>query len=147
MPRITVPACLEHLDSAKDYLKSHIPEKFKLQVDNVILVAEELLVNVFSYAYPEGANGEAQIALDVEEIGGEDKLVFCVKDWGAPFNPFEEVEDPDLTLDGEQRPVGGLGILLTKKLMDEVTYQRKDGQNHLRLVKIIPLSDKENTKN
>ncbi|MCF0253238.1 MAG: ATP-binding protein [Duodenibacillus sp.] len=134
MPRITVPACLEHLDSAKDYLKSHIPEKFKLQVDNVILVAEELLVNVFSYAYPEGANGEAQIALDVEEIGGEDKLVFCVKDWGAPFNPFEEVEDPDLTLDVDARPIGGLGIFLIKQVSEEQSWRFADNANCIRIV-------------
>ncbi|MCF0199339.1 MAG: ATP-binding protein, partial [Bacteroidaceae bacterium] len=106
------------------------------------LAIEEAVVNEIDYAYPQDV--EATNTLHCTVL--PDRVIFELIDQGIAFDPTA-TDDPDLTLDGEQRPVGGLGILLTKKLMDEVTYQRKDGQNHLRLVKIIPLSDKENTKN
>ena len=119
MPTIKVPARLENLDVAKEYLKKAIPEAFAAQTSNVLLVAEELLVNVFSYAYPEGFEGEAAVSLDVVNFDGEDKLVFKVIDWGAPFNPFEEAPVPDLTLDIDSRPVGGLGIFLIKQVSEK----------------------------
>ena len=99
MPMLTVPARLENLEPTKAYIKASIPKGFADQTANVILVAEELLVNVFSYAYPEGAEGEASVSINLSSEEGGEKLVFTVRDWGKPFNPFEEVPDPDLTLD------------------------------------------------
>ena len=125
MPTITVPAKLDNLEPAKDYLKAHIPPEFSRQTSNVLLVAEELLVNVFSYAYPEGAEGRAAVSL--EATG--DRLVFTVKDWGAAFNPFEEVPDPDLTLDLGARPLGGLGIFLIKQVSESQAWRYEGGAN------------------
>ena len=134
MPTIKVPARLENLDVAKEYLKKAIPEAFAAQMSNVLLVAEELLVNVFSYAYPEGFEGEAAVSLDVVNFDGEDKLVFKVIDWGAPFNPFEEAPVPDLTLDIDSRPVGGLGIFLIKQVSEKQTYRYIDNANSIWIV-------------
>lgn len=134
MPTIKVPARLENLDVAKEYLKKAIPEAFAAQTSNVLLVAEELLVNVFSYAYPEGFEGEAAVSLDVVNFDGEDKLVFKVIDWGAPFNPFEEAPVPDLTLDIDSRPVGGLGIFLIKQVSEKQTYRYIDDANSIWIV-------------
>ncbi len=134
MPTIKVPARLENLDVAKEYLKKAIPEAFAAQTSNVLLVAEELLVNVFSYAYPEGFEGEAAVSLDVVNFDGEDKLVFKVIDWGAPFNPFEEAPVPDLTLDIDSRPVGGLGIFLIKQVSEKQTYRYIDNANSIWIV-------------
>ena len=134
MPTIKVPARLENLDVAKEYLKKAIPEAFAAQTSNVLLVAEERLVNVFSYAYPEGFEGEAAVSLDVVNFDGEDKLVFKVIDWGEPFNPFEEAPVPDLTLDIDSRPVGGLGIFLIKQVSEKQTYRYIDNANSIWIV-------------
>lgn len=125
MPSITVPATLSNLAAAQDYLKAHIPPAFAAQTANVLLVAEELLVNVFSYAYPEGAEGKAEIRL---EVRGE-RLVFTVRDWGAPFNPFTEAPAPDLTSDIDTRPMGGLGIYLIRKVSEHQAYAYEAGAN------------------
>ena len=76
MPTIVVPAKMDHLDDAKDYLKKAIPPAYAQQTANVILVAEELLVNVFSYAYPDGAEGEAEISIGLVEDGFEAREVY-----------------------------------------------------------------------
>ena len=134
MPTITVPAKLDNLQSAKDYLKAAVPPAFAAQTSNVLVVAEELLVNVFSYAYPDGVEGEAVISLDVVTFDGEDKLVFKVVDWGEPFNPFEEAPEPDLSLDIDSRPIGGLGIFLIKQVSEKQTYRYIDNTNSIWIV-------------
>lgn len=134
MPTITVPATIDHLTTAKDYLERSIPEAFKAQTSNVLLVAEELLMNVFSYAYPSGSVGKALVSLEVRRMDGEDKLVFTVQDWGNPFNPFEEVAEPDLTLDIDSRPVGGLGVFLIKQVSEKQIYQYVDKTNLIEIV-------------
>ena len=55
-------------------------------------------------------------------------------DHGVPYDPLAK-EDPDVTLPAEQREIGGLGIFMTKKIMDDVTYSYRDGQNILMLKK------------
>ncbi len=134
MPTITVPATMSSLNEARDYLMKAIPPEFAAQTTNVILVAEELLVNVFSYAYPKGELGRATVSIDPVTVDGEAKLRFCVKDWGTPFNPFEEVATPDLTLDVESRPVGGLGIYLIKQVSETQYYAYENGQNCIEIL-------------
>ena len=57
-------------------------------------------------------------------------------DHGIPYNPLEK-KDPDISLPAGKRQIGGLGIFLTKKTMDDVSYEYKDGQNILHLVKYL----------
>ena len=64
------------------------------------------------------------------------ELRFTVIDSGKPFDPTTVLE-ADTTLNAQDRPIGGLGILLTRKLMDSISYTRRDGQNVLSLTKIL----------
>lgn len=100
---------------------------------NMNLALEEAVVNVMNYAYPEGTIGDILI----EAATTETQLVFTIKDSGTPFDPTQ-VEDPDITLSIEDRPIGGLGIFLVKQLMDSVTYNYTDGFNILTLKKKLP---------
>ena len=129
MPQLHVPARLEQLASVNAFLTENIPQRFLPVLLNLELVTEELLVNVFSYAYPEGTTGNAEIAMREVFFDGQDMLCFSVKDWGAPFNPFAEAPAPDLSLDTENRPIGGLGIYLIRNITTHQAYTREDGAN------------------
>lgn len=94
------------------------------------LVIEEIAVNVVNYAYPEGVEG----FLDIDITATDDLVTITFSDGGIPFNPLAK-EDPDTTLSLEKRPIGGLGILLVKKMMDDVAYRYEDGRNILTLTK------------
>ena len=96
------------------------------------LALEEAVVNVINYAYPVGEQGE--ILINADTNGHE--VRFTITDSGNPFDPTTVLE-PDTTLDAQNRPIGGLGILLSRKLMDSISYNRKDGKNVLSLTKVI----------
>ena len=89
---------------------------------------EEVFVNVSKYAYNDG--GVVEITLSKTN----DKITFIFKDSGKKFNPLEK-EDPNITASSEEREIGGLGIFMVKKIMDEVYYEYTDNQNVLTLVK------------
>ena len=125
---------MSSLSEAQAYLKKSIPPAFEAQTNNVLLVAEELLVNVFSYAYPKGDEGHASVSIETVMMDGEEKLRFCVCDWGAPFNPFEEAKTPDITLDVESRPIGGLGIFLIKQVSEKQSYHYEDKKNFIEII-------------
>lgn len=94
------------------------------------LVLEEALTNVIFYAYEKESKNE--IVIDFEKRGNE--LEIKITDSGKPFDPTLK-SDPDITLPIDERPIGGLGILLIKKIMDKVTYQRKESFNILLMTK------------
>ncbi|MBR7061205.1 MAG: ATP-binding protein [Eubacterium sp.] len=102
--------------------------KAQLQID---LSVEEIFVNIANYAYGD-ETGEAEIQLS--KTGNAVSIVFI--DSGIPYNPLEK-EDPDTTLSAEERKIGGLGIFLVKKNMNDVLYEYKNGQNILTLIKEI----------
>ena len=128
MPQLTLPATLESLESLFRFNASSVPAEYQSQKDNIDLVSEELLVNVFSYAYPNGG-GKAEVTLGPVFLDNEEYLCFSVRDWGQPFNPFAEVRDPDLTLEVETRPIGGLGVYLIRKLTAHQFYCYCEGSN------------------
>lgn len=99
---------------------------------NLNLVLEEAVSNIILYAYPQ-IKGQ-KITVDVEKK--ENMLIFTITDTGIPFNPVQQA-DVDITLSAEERPIGGLGIFLIKKIMNETEYQRIDGTNVFTLKKII----------
>ena len=138
MPQLHVPARLEQLDAVNTFLKDNIPEKFLPLLLNLELVTEELLVNVFSYAYPEGVTGNAEIALKEIFFDGREMLCFSVKDAGEPFNPFAEAATPDLSLDTESRPIGGLGIYLIRSVTTHQAYSREEGLNCIDVYFALP---------
>ena len=94
------------------------------------LALEEAVSNVMLYAYPAGTAGNVDIDAHIRE----DSFEFILSDSGVPFDPTEAAA-PDLELDVAQRPIGGLGIYLVKRIMDSVTYSRKDGKNILTMTK------------
>ena len=96
------------------------------------LAVEEAVVNVMDYAYPAGMTGD----IDVLAMSDGQWLKFVITDRGVAFDPTEK-EKADTTLTVEERPVGGMGILLVRELMDSINYERTDGQNVLTLKKKI----------
>ena len=93
------------------------------------LVLEELLVNIIKYGQSDGVNG-FEITLTSEP----DRLTIEVVDEGKPFDPVKDAPAPVLTGSLEDRPVGGLGLHLVRSLVDELSYKRKRGKNHVALV-------------
>ena len=88
------------------------------------------MVNVMSYAYPEGVH--ANILLEV--VGDGKELTFVLRDNGIPFDPTS-APDVDVTLPADQRSIGGLGIHLIRHYMDFISYERVDNQNVLTMIK------------
>ncbi len=97
----------------------------------ISVAAEEIFVNIAHYAYAPG-KGIATVRLTISREPARATITFI--DRGTPFDPLKK-EDPDVTLSAEERAIGGLGIYMTKKTMDEVFYEYKDRQNRLTLVK------------
>ena len=106
---------------------------FKI-ISQLNLVVEELFVNVASYAYKDKNDGKCKITIDYDKDKQEVKL--SMEDNGIKFNPLEK-EDSDTTLSVEDRPIGGLGILLVKKNMDNIEYKYEDNKNILILSKNV----------
>jgi sigma-B regulation protein RsbU (phosphoserine phosphatase) len=96
------------------------------------LALEEAVTNVILYADPKGVDG----LVDVEAILKPHSLEFIITDSGVPFDPTA-VPEADVTLSADERPIGGLGIYLVNKLMDELHYQRIDDKNVLSMKKNI----------
>ena len=96
----------------------------------VCLAAEEVFVNIASYAYG-GSTGEARIVLDISD---DHVMTLSFEDSGIQYDPLKKA-DPDVTLSAEERNIGGLGIFLVKKNMDDVSYAYRDSKNILTMKK------------
>ena len=113
----------------------------KQQVQITVAV-EEIYVNIAHYAYakldengrPIPDTGTGNMELELEAEAGKVRLSFM--DRGTPFNPLSK-DDPDITLSADERDIGGLGIFMVKKSMDEVLYKHQDGKNILTMIKSI----------
>ena len=95
------------------------------------LACEEIVVNITSYAYPGGSDGYLDVI-----IQKTDRIVIRFEDGGVPFNPLEH-KSPDITLPWKQRPIGGLGIFLLRRKMDDIHYEYVDNKNILTIEKVI----------
>ncbi len=130
---IELEASDENLPVVMDFIEKHLeaagcPPKALMQIT---VAAEEIFVNIAHYAYsPE--TGWAKVRVEVSDEPVTVSITFV--DNGIPYDPLAK-EDPDITLPAEQRDPGGLGIFITKKTMDDVLYEYKDGQNILTLKK------------
>ena len=100
---------------------------------HIELVTEEIFVNIASYAYPDG---EGFVTVRREGGEGAEGLTLTFMDGGVPYDPLAR-PDPDLTLPAKDRPIGGLGVFLVKKIVDEAHYEYKDGKNILAVRKLI----------
>ncbi|MBO4289809.1 MAG: anti-sigma factor antagonist [Lachnospiraceae bacterium] len=104
------------------------PPKAQMQI---ALAVEEIFVNIASYAY---APDKGKATVRVEVSGEPVKVIITFIDKGTPYDPLAK-QDPDVTAKAEERQIGGLGIFLTKQVMDDVVYEYKDNQNILTLKK------------
>jgi len=130
MPEITSPARMEHLKRLIQFVAGHAETAgFEIhRIREIELAAEEILVNIFNYAYP-GMEGDVSIMCRAED--GSLRLEFS--DTGVPFNILD-VPDPDVTADISHRRVGGLGIFFVKEMADEAWYRREGDRNVLMLI-------------
>ncbi len=133
METLTLPARLEHLDTMVDFvLAAGERRQFDQTVQQKLrLAAEEILVNVISYAYP---GGEGDLTITLDETPDRPGLLVEVSDSGIPFDPLAK-PDPDVNAPIADRQIGGLGIYLLKQLMDEVAYRNENGKNILTFIK------------
>ena len=100
----------------------------------LILVGEELISNIFNYAYEDDTPG--LFAITIHLCPEENKVTMEFRDAGKPFNPLE-VDQPDLEKHISERQIGGLGIMLSIKLTDKQEYRYENGQNVLQVEKYI----------
>ena len=133
MKELRVNADISELDNVLAFADEILEEagcsmKAQMQIDIAI---EEIFVNIAHYAYPEG-KGEALITVETDDAAKNVTITF--EDQGIPYDPLQN-EDPDITLSADDRPIGGLGIFMVKKSMDEVSYEFKDGKNRLTIKK------------
>ena len=99
------------------------------------LVLEEVGTNIIKY----GKDGERETKIDITLTSDSKSLTMEIIDNGRPFDPFADAPAPDLDSPVSERPIGGLGVYLVRKLMDEASYRREAGMNKLTLVKHKPL--------
>ena len=135
MKEITLAAKLENIPVVTEFIEGELeavgcPMKAQLQIDVAI---DEVFTNIASYAYETG-DGSAVVRFEFDE----DTRIVCITfiDNGVPFDPLS-MEEPDVTLPAEKRQVGGLGIFLVRKTMDDVKYEYRDGRNVLSIYKKI----------
>ena len=133
MKELKVKADISELDKVLSFADSILESmdcsmKAQMQIDVAI---EELFVNIAHYAYPSG-DGEAVIEVEADEANKTVSITFV--DQGIPYDPLKNA-DPDITLSADERPIGGLGIFMVKKSMDDVSYEYKDNQNRLTIKK------------
>lgn len=135
MKELIVEATIENVPRVIEFVDEQLeqfdcPMKTQMQVD---VAVEELFSNIAHYAYNPGI-GSATMRVEVVE----DPLAVVITfiDNGIPYDPLAKA-DPDITLSAEEREIGGLGIYMVKKTMDDVSYEYKDGQNILRIRKNI----------
>ena len=115
----------EFMENVCDELQLDMHVAMKLQ-----LAMEEMVTNVIFYAYPEGTT--ADISLTAESDDKE--LTFILSDTGKPFDPTAK-EDADTEINPMDREQGGMGILIVKNIMNEVSYQRLGNTNQLTMKK------------
>ena len=132
---LKLPATVDNISAVTNFVEHELterncPKSAKAQINIAI---DEIFGNIAQYAYnPE--NGDATVRVEVTDDQIEVILTFMDK--GKPYNPLEKA-DPDVTLSVKERKVGGIGIFIVKKSMDEIDYHYEDGKNVLKIRKNI----------
>jgi serine/threonine-protein kinase RsbW len=122
---------LQKVASFVDEISNELQVSPEMQM-NLGLVLDEMVSNVIFYAYP--PESEATIELTAESDG--QSLTFIISDQGKEFDPTQ-VPDADVDTDPAERPLGGMGIFIVKNIMNQVSYQRLEGRNLLKMSKLI----------
>lgn len=136
MEKIEVKASISELEQVQAFVRREL-EKYGCS-DSVALqleiAVEEVFVNIAHYAYNPKGSGTATVSCGLQEDLMQVVIQFLDK--GIPYNPLEK-QDPDVTLDAGEREIGGLGIYMVKKSMDQVEYTYENGKNILTIHKNI----------
>lgn len=130
-----IEAKTEYLDEVLGHISRHLqqrscPMKIQRQIE---MAVEEVFINIAQYAYD---NMDGMVTIRVEDQEKPLAVDITFLDKGTPFNPLQK-EEPDVTLSAEKRQIGGLGIFLVKKIMDQVDYRYENGQNMLKIRKVF----------
>lgn len=137
MADITVPATTEQLDVVLAFIEGELekincaPKKRR----QIAIAAEEIFVNIAHYAY-RPIEGEATVRCNIDTEREQPQITIEFLDSGKPYDPLGR-DDPDVTLSAEERDIGGLGIFMVKRLMDDVKYEYMDGKNILTIQKNV----------
>ena len=137
MNEITVKALVDNLGTVTNFVDDFLdscdcPMKVQMQIDIAI---DEIFSNICHYAYGDSV-GEATVRVEFEDASARKAVALTFIDEGVPYNPLEK-EDPDTTLSAEDRKIGGLGIYMVKKNMDEMEYEYSEGKNILSMKKYL----------
>lgn len=135
MKELNIAATVENINAVTDFVNGQLetvdcPLKIQMQID---IAVDELFGNIAHYAYDPDV-GPATVRIEVRE--NPLAVIITFIDNGVPYDPLAS-DDPDITLSAEERQIGGLGIYMVKKTMDDISYEYKDGQNILRVRKNI----------
>jgi len=142
LKELSIDAKVENLDTVLEFIADElgaVPMKLQTQI---ALAVEEIFVNIAHYAYTSDIESttafedNASSGRVVIRIAVGNEVVIEFEDKGKPYNPLEKT-DPDVTLDAEEREVGGLGIFMVKKIMDIMEYRREEQKNMLIIRKSI----------
>jgi len=116
-----------HLEDCGNVME--LPQKCLFEIN---LGLDELFTNIISYGFEDESEHQIKFSLAKEK----ETLVVQVEDDGKPFNPLD-VASPEISLDLDEVNIGGMGIHLIKKMMDDIFYQRVEGKNKLVLKKCV----------
>lgn len=135
MKEMTIDAAIENIPAVTAFVEEQLeqyncPMKAQMQIDIAI---DELFSNIAQYAY-NPKTGKATVRVEVTE--NPMAVIITFIDNGVPYNPLAKT-DPDVTLSADKREIGGLGIFMVKKSMDDISYEYKNGQNILKIKKNI----------
>lgn len=127
MKELDIEARVDNLERVLEFVDGELEAldcsmKAQTQID---VAVEEIFVNIANYAYKDGI-GKARICIEPDKENLSVTITFT--DQGIPYNPLER-DDPDVTLSAEERQIGGLGIYMVKKSMDEVAYCYENESN------------------
>lgn len=99
---------------------------------HLTVALDELATNAISYGFEAGTDRPDAVRVTLELR--ESEILAMIEDCGKPFDPLS-VPEPDTTLAVDERAIGGLGVHFVREFMDEVTYERMDGLNRVRMRK------------
>lgn len=135
MKELTIDATVKNIEQVTAFVDEQLrgldcPMKTQVQIDIAI---DELFSNIARYAYnPEVGSATVRVEVCEDPVS----VIITFIDNGMPYDPLAKA-DPDVTLSLEERGIGGLGIYMVKKTMDDIVYEYKDGKNILKIKKNI----------
>ena len=132
---ITLDATVENIDKVVSFLDTELASLNcnDATKTKIFVAVDEVFSNIANYAY-KPMNGKVTVKFNETQDNNQVEISFI--DSGKPYNPLTN-KDPDVTTSLEERQVGGLGIYIVKKSMDEVKYEYKENKNILTLIKKI----------